>query len=58
MRNTPTIADCIANSQMTSEIREFLPEGDTTDGSLYLHVVEEVFQHLGHIDLSIDAILS
>ena len=43
---------------MTSEIREFLPEGDTTDGSLYLHVVEEVFQHLGHIDLSIDAILS
>jgi len=32
MRNTPTIADCIANSQMTSEIRDHIAAGRTQYG--------------------------
>jgi uncharacterized damage-inducible protein DinB len=36
--------------------RELLPGGDVSDASLVLHVVEEVFQHLGHIELTADAL--
>jgi hypothetical protein len=36
--------------------RQFLLEGDTSDASVVLHVVEELYQHLGHIELSADAL--
>lgn len=30
--------------------------GDPSDGSLILHVFEELFQHLGHLELTADAV--
>ena len=38
------------------ELRVFLHGGDTTDGSLLLHVLEELYQHLGHLELTADAL--
>jgi uncharacterized damage-inducible protein DinB len=37
--------------------RQFLLEGDTSDGSIVIHVLEEAFQHLGHMELAADALL-
>jgi uncharacterized damage-inducible protein DinB len=31
--------------------------GDTSDAAIVLHVVEELFQHLGHAELSADVLL-
>ncbi len=36
--------------------REFMPGDDRTDGGLYLHVIEELFQHLGHVEVTADAV--
>jgi uncharacterized damage-inducible protein DinB len=36
--------------------RQHLAEGDQSDASLVLHVLEELFQHLGHAELSADAL--
>lgn len=36
--------------------RQFLPGGDTSDASVVLHVVEELYQHLGHVELTADAL--
>ena len=36
--------------------RAFLQDGDTSDASLVLHVIEELFQHLGQIELTADAL--
>jgi len=38
------------------EGRQFLPRGDQSEASLVLHVIEELFQHLGHIELTADAL--
>jgi Protein of unknown function (DUF664) len=38
--------------------RPTLNGGDVSDGSLVLHVLEELFQHLGHLELTADAINS
>lgn len=37
--------------------RQFLPGGDTSDAAVVLHVLEEFFQHLGHMELAVDALL-
>lgn len=37
-------------------LREFLPGEDRSDGALVLHVVEELFQHLGHMEVTADAL--
>jgi hypothetical protein len=37
--------------------RQFLPGGDETDASVVLHVLEEAFQHLGHMEIAADAVL-
>lgn len=39
-----------------AEGRTFL-QVDPSDGSLVLHVIEELFQHLGHCELAADALL-
>jgi len=39
-----------------SELREFLPDAATSDGALVLHVLEELYQHLGHAELSADVL--
>ncbi|MEO6318752.1 MAG: DinB family protein [Acidimicrobiales bacterium] len=37
--------------------RQFLTVGDQSDASLVLHVIEELFQHLGHCELAADALV-
>jgi uncharacterized damage-inducible protein DinB len=37
--------------------RQFLQDGDETDASLVVHVIEELHQHLGHMQLTADALL-
>jgi hypothetical protein len=37
--------------------RETLEGGDTSDAALVIHVLEELFQHLGHMELTADALL-
>ena len=38
------------------EVRLFLHEDDGSDGSVVLHTFEELFQHLGHLELTADAV--
>lgn len=35
--------------------RQFLEAGDGSDAAVVLHVLEELFQHLGHMELAADA---
>ncbi|MET0739172.1 MAG: DUF664 domain-containing protein [Acidimicrobiales bacterium] len=44
----PTVAD--------HPFRDFMPGTDRTDGALVLHVLEELFQHLGHMEVTADAL--
>lgn len=44
----PTVAD--------HPFREFMPGTDRSDGALVLHVLEELFQHLGHMEVTADAL--
>ena len=37
-------------------VREIMPGGDTSDAAVVLHVIEELFQHLGHMELTADAL--
>ena len=37
-------------------LREFLPGNDRSDAALLLHVFEELFQHLGHMEVTADAL--
>ena len=36
--------------------RQFLEGGDESDGAIVLHVLEEAYQHLGHMELAADAL--
>ena len=36
--------------------RQFLEAGDGSDAALVVHVLEELYQHLGHMDLTADAL--
>jgi DinB superfamily len=36
--------------------RQFLEAGDGSDAAVVLHVLEELFQHLGHMELTADAL--
>ena len=36
---------------------QFLLESDESDGALVLHVLEELYQHLGHMEITADALL-
>jgi DinB superfamily len=37
--------------------RQFLEGGDESDGAIVLHVLEELYQHLGHMELAADALM-
>jgi uncharacterized damage-inducible protein DinB len=37
--------------------RRFLVDEDQSDASLVLHVIEELFQHLGHCEIAADALI-
>jgi uncharacterized damage-inducible protein DinB len=36
--------------------RQFLEGGDESDGAIVLHVLRELYQHLGHMELAADAL--
>jgi hypothetical protein len=36
--------------------RQFLEGGDGSDGAIVLHVLEELYQHLGHMEITADAL--
>lgn len=36
--------------------RQFLDGGDESDGAIVLHVLRELYQHLGHTELAADAL--
>jgi uncharacterized damage-inducible protein DinB len=36
--------------------RQFLEGDDESDGAIVLHVLEELYQHLGHMELAADAL--
>jgi Protein of unknown function (DUF664) len=36
--------------------RQFLEGGDGSDGAIVLHVLEELYQHLGHMEIAADAL--
>jgi uncharacterized damage-inducible protein DinB len=44
----PTVTD--------HSFRDFMPGEDRTDGALVLHVLEELYQHLGHMEVTADAL--
>jgi uncharacterized damage-inducible protein DinB len=37
--------------------RQFLEGRDESDGAIVLHVLEELYQHLGHMELAADALM-
>lgn len=37
--------------------RQFLEGGDESDGAIVLHVLEELYQHLGHMEIVADALM-
>ena len=39
-------------------LRAHLPGGDRSDTAVVLHVLEELYQHLGHMELTADALAS
>jgi uncharacterized damage-inducible protein DinB len=51
--------DRIHNGHATADptLRQFLTGGDESDGSLVLHVLEELYQHLGQMEIAADALL-
>jgi uncharacterized damage-inducible protein DinB len=46
-----------AGESREHEHRVHLPGADCSDAALVLHVLEELFQHLGHMELAADALL-
>jgi uncharacterized damage-inducible protein DinB len=44
------------NTQPDRTGRQFLEAGDESDGAIVLHVLEELYQHLGHMELAADAL--
>jgi hypothetical protein len=43
-------------TDVDNALRGSLHGGDRSDGSLVLHVLEELYQHLGHLELTADAV--
>ena len=44
-------------AEATRPGREFLEGGDTSDAALVVHVIDELFQHLGQMELTADLLL-
>lgn len=43
-------------SSDNAELRQFLDVPDRSDAALVIHVLEELYQHLGHIEITADAL--
>lgn len=46
----------VGPTALDHEFRAFLPGGDRSDAALVIHVFEELFQHLGHMEVTADAL--
>jgi hypothetical protein len=46
----------VGPTALDHELRVFLPGDDRSDAALVLHVFEELFQHLGHMEVTADAL--
>ena len=51
-----TIHDPTGTWRLEGHVRAV--DGDTSDASVVIHVLEEAFQHLGHMELAADALLA
>lgn len=53
----PIIDDFVAGpTALDHELRVFMPGDDRSDGALVIHVFEELFIHLGHMEVTADAL--
>ena len=54
----PEMVGCLDGSPSATyhPLRAELPGGDRSDPAIVLHVLEELFQHLGHMELTADAL--
>lgn len=56
-RLDPLVDDFLAGpTALDHELRVFLPGDDRSDAALVVHVFEELFQHLGHMEVTADAV--
>lgn len=56
-KTSAVLGDFLAGpTALDHPLREFLPGSDQSDGALVLHVLEELFQHLGHMEVTADAV--
>jgi hypothetical protein len=46
----------IGGPPLENDMRGFFPEGDTSDHALVLYVLRELYQHLGHAEITADAL--
>ena len=46
----------LAEHPREHEMRAFFPEGDTSDHALVLYVLRELYQHLGHAEITADVL--
>lgn len=46
----------VGPTALDHEFRVFMPGDDRSDDALVLHVLEELFQHLGHMEVTADAV--
>lgn len=56
-RTCALVEEFVAGPTATGHaFRDFMPGTDRSDGALVLHVLEELFQHLGHMEVTADAV--
>lgn len=56
-RTCALVAEFVAGPTVPDHpFRDFMPGEDRSDGALVIHVFEELFQHLGHLEVTADAV--
>ncbi len=56
-RTSAVLVDFVAGPTVLDHpLRDFMPGTDRSDGALVIHVLEELFQHLGHMEVTADAL--
>jgi hypothetical protein len=51
------LGDASAYERPLGPGRQFLEGGDESDGAIVLYVLEELYQHLGHMEIAADALM-
>ncbi len=56
-QSAAVLTEFVAGPTVTDHpLRDFMPGTDRSDGALVVHVLEELFQHLGHMEVTADAV--